>query len=239
MLRIGICDDESGARDALRFSIEHLLREEEGKVFYDFSSGEGVIKWLIKHSGELDTLFLDVELGGISGMETAKQIREHDTNLMLVFVTGYSDFVFDGYAVGAMDYLVKPVKEDKLRLVLDRAQKLMESRRPQTFTVQNAGGLYRIAKKDILYLCSERRLVKVLTEAREYAYYGKLDDAQATLGSGFIRIHQRYLVRAGAVSEIEKSGVRISNTRLPVSRAFRQSTMAALAKDMIEGEGQI
>lgn len=129
MLRIGICDDESGARDALRFSIEHLLREEEGKVFYDFSSGEGVIQWLIKHSGELDTLFLDVELGGISGMETARQIREHDTNLMLVFVTGYSDFVFDGYTVGAMDYLVKPVKEGKLRLVLDRAQKLMESRR--------------------------------------------------------------------------------------------------------------
>lgn len=238
MLRIGICDDESGARDALRFSIERLLREEEGKVFYDFSSGEGVIQWLMKHSGELDALFLDVELGGISGMETAKQIREHDANLMLIFVTGYSDFVFDGYAVGAMDYLVKPVKEDKLRSVLDRAQKLMESRRPHTFTVQNAEGLYRIAKKDILYLYSERRLVKVRTKAREYAYYGKIDDAQAALGSGFIRIHQRYLVRARAVSEIEKSSVKISDAWLPVSRAFRQSAMVALAKDMIEGESK-
>lgn len=233
MLRIGICDDESGARDALRFSIEHLLREDEGKVFYDFSSGEGVVKWLIKHSGELDILFLDVELGGISGMETAQQIREHDANLMLVFVTGYPDFVFDGYTVGAMDYLVKPVKEDKLRQVLDRAQKLFEKRKPETFTVQNAEGLYRIAKKDILYLYSERRLVKVRTAAREYAYYGKLADAQKMLGSGFIRIHQRYLVRAGAVSEIENGSVRIGDTYLPVSRAFRQSTMAALAKDMI------
>jgi DNA-binding LytR/AlgR family response regulator len=238
MLRIGICDDESGARDALRFSIERLLREDEGKVFYDFSSGEGVVKWLMKHSGELDILFLDVELGGISGMETAKQIREHDVNLMLVFVTGYPDFVFDGYAVGAMDYLVKPVQEDKLRKVLDRAQKLFEKRKPETFTVQNAEGLYRIAKKDILYLFSEKRLVRVRTEVREYAYYGKLDDAQEILGSGFIRIHQRYLVRAGAVSGIETSSVRIGDICLPVSRALHQSTMAALARDMIEGEVQ-
>jgi len=122
--------------------------------------------------------------------------------------------------------------------VLDRAQKLMESRRPHTFTVQNAEGLYRIAKKDILYLYSERRLVKVRTKAREYAYYGKIDDAQAALGSGFIRIHQRYLVRARAVSEIEKSSVKISDAWLPVSRAFRQSAMVALAKDMIEGESK-
>lgn len=239
MLRIGICDDESGARDTLRFSIERLLREEDGKVFYDFSSGEGVVQWLSRHTGELDLLFLDVELGGMSGMETAKQIRQRDLSLMLVFVTGYADFVFDGYAVSAMDYLVKPVKEDKLRQVLFRAQKLLESRRPQTFTVKNAEGLYRIAKKEILYLYSERRLVKVRTEAREYAYYGKLDQAESALGPGFIRIHQRYLVRAGAVSEIEKKGVRIGGTCLPVSRTFRQGAMAALAKDMIEGEDRI
>lgn len=114
MLRIGICDDEITARDTLRLSLERLLKEDDGKVIYDFSSGEGIVNWLTKHSGELDLLFLDVELGGISGMEAAKQIRQQDTNLMLVFVTGYSDFVFDGYAVGAMDYLVKPIKEDKL-----------------------------------------------------------------------------------------------------------------------------
>lgn len=238
MLRIGICDDESGARDALRFSIERLLREEERKVFYDFSSGEGVVQWFSKHTGELDLLFLDVELGGMSGMETAKQIRKLDANLMLVFVTGYADFVFDGYVVSAMDYLVKPVKEDKLCQVLDRAQKMFEKRRPETFTVQNAEGLYRIAKRDILYLYSERRLVKVRTEAREYAYYGRLDGAQETLGSGFIRIHQRYLVRAGAVSEIENNSVRIGDACLPVSRALRQSTIAALARDMIEGEAR-
>ena len=64
MLRIGICDDKINARDALRLSLEHLLRTDDGKVFYEFSSGEGVVNWLYKHSGELDLLFLDMELGG-------------------------------------------------------------------------------------------------------------------------------------------------------------------------------
>lgn len=238
MLRIGICDDESGARDALRFSIERLLREDEGKVFYDFSSGEGLIRWLTKHSGELELLFLDVDLGGISGMEAAEQIRQRDTNLMLVFVTGYTDFVFDGYTVGAMDYLVKPIKEDKLVQVLTRARKLLEYRQPQTFVVQNSEGLYRIAKSDILYLYSDRRLVKVLTEDREYSFYGKLDKAEASLGSGFVRIHQRYLVRAGAISKIEKNNVTVGNTCLPISRALQKTAIAALARDMIGGEVQ-
>ncbi|BAK97920.1 putative two-component response regulator [Oscillibacter valericigenes Sjm18-20] len=238
MLRIGICDDELAARDALRLSLERLLREDDGKVLYDFSSGEGVVKWLAKHSGELDLLFLDVELGGISGMEAAKQIRLRDTNLMLVFVTGYADFVFDGYAVGAMDYLVKPIKEDKLSQVLVRVQKLLECRKPQTFIVQNSEGLYRIVKKDILYLCSDRRLVKVLTRDREFSFYGKLDEVESSLGSGFVRIHQRYLVRAEAVLKIEKNNVTISDTRLPISRALQKSAMTALARNMIGGDIQ-
>ncbi|MDP4152706.1 MAG: LytTR family DNA-binding domain-containing protein [Bacillota bacterium] len=238
MLRIGICDDEIAARDTLRLSLERFLKEDEGKVIYDFSSGEGVVNWLTKHSGELDLLFLDVELGGISGMEAAKQIRQQYTNLMLVFVTGYADFVFDGYAVGAMDYLVKPIKEDKLSQVLVRAQKLLECQQPQTFIVHNSEGLYRIAKKDILYLYSDKRLVKVFTEAREYSFYGRLDDAEASLGSGFVRIHQRYLVRAGAVSKIEKNNVTVGDTRLPISRTLQKPAMAALARNMIGGEAQ-
>lgn len=147
MLRIGICDDEIQARDALRGSLERILRNDDGKVFYEFSSGEGVVNWLTKHRGEIDLLLLDVELKGISGMDAAKLIRKQDTGLLLVFVTGYADFVFDGYAVQAMDYIVKPAKEEKLAQVLKRAQELLLNSKPQTFTLQNSDGLYRILKK--------------------------------------------------------------------------------------------
>lgn len=235
MLRIGICDDKINARDALRLSLEHLLRTDDGKVFYEFSSGEGVVNWLYKHSGELDLLFLDMELGGISGMEAARQIRQFNSSLMLVFVTGYADFVFDGYSVQAIDYIIKPAKEDRLKAVLNRAQELLETRQPQTFTFQNSDGMFRIPKRDILYLYSDRRLVKLVTESREYSFYGKLDDAEKTLGSGFIRIHQRYLVQTGAVTKIEKNCVTVGTACFPISRAMRQDAISSLAKDMLGG----
>lgn len=239
MLRIGICDDESEVRDALRFSLEHILRSDEGKVFYDFSSGEGIVKWMSKHQGEIDLLFLDVELKGMSGMEAAKLIRKNDSELLIVFVTGYADFVFDGYSVQAMDYIVKPVKEDKLAQVIKRAQNILENQKPQTFTVQNSDGIYKIFKKDILYFYSDRRLVKLVTRGNEYAFYGKLDEVQKKVGSGFIRIHQRYLVQSGAVLKVEKSSVTVEGKCLPISRSMREPAMMALAEAMLGEENQL
>ncbi len=62
MLRIGICDDEAGTRDALRFGLEKVLREESEQIVYEFSTGESAVRWLTKHPGEIDLLFLAVEL---------------------------------------------------------------------------------------------------------------------------------------------------------------------------------
>lgn len=108
MLRIGICDDECYARDALRLELEKLLEETE-EIVYEFSGGETAVSWLKKHPGEIDFLFLDVEMKGVNGIRTAEQIREFDTRIQIVFVTGFRDFVFEGYRVQAVDYLVKPV----------------------------------------------------------------------------------------------------------------------------------
>ena len=70
MFRIGICDDESNARDALRFELEKAAKEEDWEIVYEFSSGTVALSWLKNHPGEIDLLFLDVEMPGMSGMET-------------------------------------------------------------------------------------------------------------------------------------------------------------------------
>lgn len=95
MLRIAICDDDINARDALHIQLESILMEETEKIVYEFVSGQTAVNWLLKHPGEIDLLFLDVEMPGLYGMETAEKIREFDKNMILVFVTGYTDYVFD------------------------------------------------------------------------------------------------------------------------------------------------
>ena len=157
MLRIAICDDDINARDALRIQLESILMEETEKIVYEFVAGQTVVNWLLKHPGEIDLLFLDVEMPGLNGMETAERIREFDKNMILVFVTGYTDYVFDGYRVGALDYVIKPAGKERLYEIMKRVREQLFLQLKENFVFQNIDGTYRFSYEEILYFYSERR----------------------------------------------------------------------------------
>ena len=235
MLRIGICDDSADARIALRAALERALDRRKGEgTFFEFSSGEGLLRWMEKHAGELDLVFLDIEMGELDGMETARRLRLADEGLQLVFVTGYTDYVFDGYSVGALGYLMKPPQPDRLDEVLDRGLEARLRDGDKAFLCRRGETMYRIPKKSILYFASDRRQVSCVAAARTYTFYGKLDEVERAVGEGFVRIHQRYLVRSAAVDRLEGSQVFIGEEALPVSRACRSAALAALARTALE-----
>lgn len=236
MLRIGICDDSGEARLALCAALERAVERRRSEArFFEFSSGEGLLGWMGNHAGELDLVFLDLEMGGLSGMETAKRLRAVDGGLQLAFVTGYTDGVFDGYAVGALGYILKPPRPEQLDSVLERAAEALLRDSQAVFVCRSGDTLYRIPKKSILYFASDRRQVTCFSETREYVFYGKLDDVAQDVGGGFVRIHQRYLVHAAAVDRVEGGQLYIGETVLPVSRAYRSTALAALARAVLEG----
>lgn len=235
MLRIGICDDSADARIALRAALERALDRRKGEgTFFEFSSGEGLLRWMEKHAGELDLVFLDIEMGELDGMETARRLRSADEGLQLVFVTGYTDYVFDGYSVGALGYLMKPPQPDQLDEVLDRGLEARLRDGDKAFLCRSGETMYRIPKKSILYFASDRRQVSCVAAARTYTFYGKLDEVERAVGEGFVRVHQRYLVRSAAVDRLEGSQVFIGEEALPVSRACRSAALAALARTALE-----
>lgn len=238
MLRIAICDDQAEARAALAASVDRLLEASgpEGMI-YEFSGGEGLLRWQASHAGELDLVFLDIGMRGIDGMETARRLRAADGRLMLVFVTGYADYVFDGYEVGALGYLLKPADPARLAVLLERAENRLRSEEPDCFLCKNADGLYRFPKREILYFASDRRKVSCVTAARTVEFYGKLDEVAARAGPAFVRIHQRYLVRAAAVERIAGSTLYVGAAALPISRACRGEALAAVTRQLLAGEG--
>lgn len=236
MLRIGICDDVYDARLVLRSALERTLerRRSEGQ-FFEFSSGEGLLHWLEHHAGELDLVFLDMEMGQLDGMETARRLRCADPGLQLVFVTGYADHVFDGYSVGALGYLLKPPKAEQLEGVLDRAQAALYRELDRAYVCRNGDTYYRIPINNILYFASDRRQVTCVTAGRDYTFYSKLDAVAAEVGSGFVRLHQRYLVRAAAVDRVESGeAVLTDGTRLPISRSCLAGALLALTRAELE-----
>lgn len=237
MLRIGICDDLADARLVLRSALERILDTRNVPAqYFEFSSGETLLQWYGRHAGELDLLFLDMELREMDGMETARRLRAADEGLQLVFVTGYADHVFDGYSVGALGYLMKPPRNEQLESVLDRAQAALVRQLDQAYICRSGETYYRIPMGNILYFASDRRQVECVTPDRTYIFYGKLDAVAADVGSRFVRIHQRYLVRAGAVARLESGEVTLQDgTRLPVSRSCQQSALLALTRAELEG----
>ena len=237
VLRIGICDDLADARLVLRSALERVLetRKVQGQ-FFEFSSGETLLRWYDRHAGELDVVFLDIELHELDGMETARRLRAADAGLQLVFVTGYADHVFDGYSVGALGYLMKPPKQEQLEAVLDRAQAALVRELDRAYVCRSGDTHYRIPIANILYFVSDRRQVTCVTEGREYTFYGKLDAVAQEVGAAFVRVHQRYLVRAGAVDRLEGGEVVLrTGERLPVSRSCQQNALLALARAELEG----
>lgn len=234
MLRIGICDDEERARDALRFELEKILIEGNEEIVYEFSSGQSAVRWLKSHPGEIDLLFFDVEMNGVSGMEAARLIREFDSNIILVFATGYSDYVFDGYRVQALDYLLKPVSLERITEVMERVRRSLNTCLEEQLVFRNPEGMYRIYRSDILYCSSEKRKVSIVLKDKTLSLYAKLDEIQEKLGDKFIRIHQRYLVNADAVGQIGKASLFVNGEELPISRAMKNEVMDKLARELLE-----
>ena len=237
MLRIGICDDLADARLVLRSALERILetRKIQGQ-FFEFSSGETLLRWYDHHAGELDVVFLDMELHELDGMETARRLRASDAGLQLVFVTGYADYVFDGYSVGALGYLMKPPRQEQLEAVLSRVQAALVRDLDRAYVCRSGDTRYRIPIARILYFASDRRQVQCVAEDRTYTFYGKLDAVAEEVGAAFVRVHQRYLVRAGAVDRMEGGEVVLRDgRRLPVSRSCQQSALLALTRAELEG----
>ncbi len=233
MLRIAICDDETDARDALRFQLEKILIEDAEEIVYEFSSGTNAASWLKNHPGEIDLLFLDVEMQGLNGMETAKKIRAFDEQIVIVFVTGYADYVFDGYLVGALDYLMKPVAEDKLRQLIGRVRVKSAQEESRTFTLKNMDGTWRFRLRDILYFYSDRRKVNLVTVRGEYSFYARLDEIEEQLSPDFVRIHQRYLVNPAAVDFFCGESVTINGREIPCSRRYRETALSKIARSIM------
>lgn len=238
MLRIGICDDIYDARLVLRAALERALekRRVQGQ-FREFSSGEGLLRWLESHAGELDLVFLDMEMGELDGMETARRLRAADAGLQLVFVTGYAEHVFDGYSVGALGYLLKPPKAEQLEEVLDRAQAALVRDLDRAYICRSGDTHYRIPIANILYFVSDRAARwPVSSPDGSTRFTASWTRWRRRWGRTLSASTQRYLVRTGAVDRMEGGEVVLRDgRRLPVSRSCQPSALLAFTRAELEG----
>ena len=213
MIRIAICDDEAPPRAYLT----SLIRAQDCpcEVVEYASAGD----CLADHRG-IDLLFLDIELNatGPDGMALARQIREQSavTQPVIIFVTGYERYVFDAFDVGAFQYLLKPVDEEKFAQVFARAVEQIEAGRVQpqlshALTLQSAGTSRTVPLDSIYYIESSNHKVMLRLKDGEFSCYAKIRDLEAELGDQFCRVHKGYLVNLAYVEGYSKTELTLTN----------------------------
>lgn len=162
---------------------------------------------------------LDIKMGEMDGVALAKKVRQEDENIQIVFISGYPDYIGEGYEVAALHYLMKPVDREKLFMVLDRAVRNLQKRK-QAVVLPIDGEAVKVPVEEIQYVEAFSHYVSVVTTKRIYKLRKSLSEMEALLGEGFLRCHRSYLVGVHFVASLSKTKVTLDNgTELPLSRS--------------------
>ena len=232
MLQLAVCDDEKVFRSDLRKILGTEL--ELCGLDYpisEFTCGEELSAGLEK--ADCQILFLDIEMKGIDGVEAARRLRETKRQMEIVFVTSYADFVFQGYEVRALNYILKPYEPEKIAAVLHTALEALDIEAEKYYVIDQRGGSIRVPLSSVKYFSSERRTVHAVTTEREYTFYEKLSDLETELPDTFVRIHNRYLVHLKYLEAVRQNTAVVDGEELPVSRSCKSGLSIAFAKYML------
>lgn len=216
MFRIAVCDDEAVFIDTVKkYIADYLLKINEEFEIDTFSSGKELVA-LGQEIEKYAIIFLDVNMEGIDGIETAKKIREYSAEIHIVFITAYLDYSLEGYKVNAERYLLKNNVnlEESIGECMDSiVEKIRRTDLKRRFVFHQCETDVSLEK--IIYIESRlHRLEFHLTEGGEkmFSMYGKLNVLEKELQtSGFVRIHQSYLVNLKHIKKVAGYHVILSN----------------------------
>lgn len=168
MISIGICDDDKIIRQKLK-----TILEKENKEFkiYEFKCGEE----LVEFNRKLDILFLDIDMGGINGIETGKELRKKDKELKIIYLTSFSDYTHLAFKVHAFGYLTKPFEEEDIINELKEALEYIETiNEEEELEFVSTDGVIRLKPKDIYYFEYFERKVNIVTKEKDYLIKDKI-----------------------------------------------------------------
>ena len=246
MTRIAIVEDEAAVREQLTGYVQRYTRQ-YGTPFEVSAFASGV-EILEEYRPVYDIIFLDVEMPHLDGMEmhsewysiseeTARRIRALDSDVLLIFITNMAQYAIKGYAVGALDYVLKPVPYFAFSQQLQKAVNQLARRVRHYLAVPVDGGMRRLDAAGVYYIESEGHRIHFYTEDGDFSAPGALKALEEKLAAQpFARCNSGYLVNLAQVSGVQQSVVQVGPYELQISRPKRKSFLAALA-DFIGGEG--
>lgn len=217
--KIAVCDDDPAQIQYLSGRL-NTWAQKKG-VHLQISSFHNAESFLFQYADEknFDILLLDIEMGKMNGVELAKKVREGNKEVQIVFITGYMEYISAGYDVEALHYLLKPVTEEKLFDVLDRACEHLKNK-ARSILFHTGSETVRIPLYEIRSLEVRQNYVTIHAD-EDYTIKKPLRELEKQLDESFFRTSRSCLVNLHYIKKITKTDVTLKDsTVLPLSRGL-------------------
>ncbi len=220
--KIAICDDINADRQYVLEMVNRWAASAGHAVHCNtFTSAESFLFHYADES-DYDILLLDIEMGEMNGVDLAKNIRKINDSVQIVFITGFPDFIAEGYEVSALHYLMKPVSEEKLHAVLDKAaSNLAKAEKRLCVTFDRQTDYIPLSK--ITYIEAQKQYIMIYTDGKAYRMKSSLADAERQLDEYFFKCQRSFVVNLRYVKRIKSDCVVLKNDEeIPISRGMAE-----------------
>lgn len=209
-LTIAVCDDSKIDCDYVCSLLEkYSSQREHGLTVKVFSSAESFL-FEYEENNDFDLLLLDVEMPGIDGVSLAKTIRRRNFSVPIVFITGFTDYIADGYDVDALHYLLKPLNTEKFFEILDKAVKKIETD-DRYILLDMPGETVKICINEISFIDVSGNYITVHTGNKDYVLKKSLNEFTKSLDKRFYRLGRSTVINLHTVRRITRKSVTLSS----------------------------
>ena len=233
MIRIAIVEDDDNYAEVLK---KYIIRyeNESGQHFQvmRFQDGADIAE---EYKAAYDIILMDIEMQFMDGMTTAEEIRKLDSEVVIIFITNMPQYAMKGYAVDALDYVLKPINYYAFSQRIDRALKRMVHRTEKFLSVSYKGIVRKLKYSDIRYIEVQNHDLIYHTGEGEIVVRGTMKELEENLqGESFFRCNKCYLINLEHVSGFAEGCVYVGEDAVQVSRARKKELLDTLNNYMNE-----
>lgn len=228
MLRVIACDDDRNMLGMLENCVREYMEEYSVSAQWQYLAYENGIDLIydlehtISESGEI--FILDIKLKNDNGITVAKTIKSKKRNAVIIFISGYTEYIEDSFEADPVYFLVKPLKKDAFYKAMNKAIEKIHSVEKKFLIIKNKE-VIRIFYDEILYAESIARKIHIHCHEENVEYYEKMDELTKKMGSHFVRCHKSYLVNMKYIKSVDNKEITLLNgMKIPVSRTKATET---------------